>query len=365
MSPVFNRELIYRQPAPAEVYTIILTALVTESVAVYALNMPHGVAGAAIMHGATIFLVALLIRHHDRENDYRLVSFLLPGATVAGPFGAVLCLLAAITQRLCAPNVQSPSEWIERLLEHDADCESARIYERISLGLDDFRAADNVVPFRDILMSGTTLQKQAAVAKISRYFRPQFAPLLLQAARNSNAAVRVQAATALAKIERDFMTRYISLEAALKKLPDEDPAKLKLAELYDDYAFANLLDDYNQQSLRQKAIHLYEACLSREDKAEWRLSLARLYLRQKQPDAAKRWLQPLVDDEQAPVGTLYWYMEALFQLKEYGPLRALAKSRAATLKTADKTDPAFDEIAALLRTWQGTSTADSEVRDAS
>jgi hypothetical protein len=191
-----------------------------------------------------------------------------------------------------------------------------------------------------------------AIAKIARYFRPAFAPLLLQAARDKNAAVRVQAATALAKIERDFMARYIRLENELRDLPDHNPAKLELAELYDDYAHANLLDDNNRQSLRFKAIGIYEACLALSDDPDWRLRLARLYLRENRPEKTCEWLQPLVDQPEPPRGAMFWYMEALFKLKKFDELRQLAGRQAPIIRISS--DPSLGELENLPGVWEGT-----------
>ena len=66
------------------------------------------------------------------------------------------------------------------------------------------------------------LQKQMAIAKITQYFQPRFAPLLLQAVQDSNAAVRVQAATGLAKIEHDFMSQYLHQPEKSAKLRQND-----------------------------------------------------------------------------------------------------------------------------------------------
>ncbi|MGB9152658.1 MAG: hypothetical protein WCD70_06185 [Alphaproteobacteria bacterium] len=341
--PVFRRDLYLRAIGPA-FYGTAIVVLLLESAAAFLLTWKNGLLLAGSIHAVTLALITLMVRLRDRHYDNRFAAFMLPAVAVTGPFGALFCLLAALTHRFSSGDAESPAEWIEKLFERDAEDEGASICERIAMGLDTFKATENVMPFRDILAGGTTLQKQAAVAKISRYFRPQFAPLLLQAARNSNAAVRVQAATALAKIERDFMMRYINLENTFKNIPDHDPAKLKLADLYDDYAYANLLDDQNRHALREKAIHLYESCLGHEDRPEWRVRAARLYLRHEQPEKARQLLRPLVEKNYC--AALYWYMEALFRLKQYAALRDLADTYATDLMSYN--GPGKD----ILQAWQ-------------
>jgi hypothetical protein len=230
-------------------YGVGAAAVIAESAAVLSLDMPNGLIIAAGLHVSTLALAGLTAWRAHRRHGERFSLFLVPLIAATGPFGAGIGLIAALVHLRCEPNAVTPAEWIDGLFERSQDSESVRLHERITFGLDDFESGTSVEPFRDILSGGSVLQKQMAIAKIARYFRPAFAPFLLHAARDSNAAVRVQAATALAKIERDFMARYIKLENDLRDLPDHDPAKLKLAELYDDYAHADLLDDNNRKAL--------------------------------------------------------------------------------------------------------------------
>jgi hypothetical protein len=333
---------------PALFYFVAVAALIAEVAALVLVGLDAGIWLALSLHALAIALV-LAWSSFSRKQNYneRFGSFLLPMTITAGPFGVIICLIASLTYALCAARAPTPSEWIESLFEREADSESTRISERILLGLDDHEEAEKVEPFRDILTGGTVLQKQMATAKIARYFRPQFAPLLLQAAKDSNAAVRVQAATALAKIERDFMMRYIKLENTLKQLSNNNPLKIALAELYDDYAYTGLLDENNRQSLREKAIDIYKACLATRDNQDWRIRLARLYLRQEQPQEACDCLAPLVKSPQVSQRAVHWYMEALFRLKQYDDLRAIAGTAASYAKqTSD--DVTFDETTSVF-----------------
>jgi len=341
------------QSSPALFFGVALASLMAEIGALLVLeNLPTGTLLAVALHLATLTLIILwMLQAHIGQQD-RFGLFLLPLTAAGGPFGAGIALLAAIVYSRNAAEAISPADWISGLFARHQDRESERLHERIALGLDDFESSTSVEPFRDILSGGGVLQKQMAIAKIARYFRPVFAPLLLQAARDTNAAVRVQAATALAKIERDFMARYIRLENELRDLPDNDPAKLKLAELYDDYAHADLLDENNRQSLREKAIQIYEACLAQENNPDWRLKLARLYLRDGKPEKTCEWLRPMMESTDVPRGAMLWYMEALYQLKKFDELRQLASFHVPIIRISN--DAALGEIENLPGVWEGT-----------
>ena len=349
------------QSTPSLFYCVALLALGIELTGLYWISQQVALLQVFGLHITASAIVGLwTFVNRRKSNGQHFSSFLLPLTLAAGPFGIIICLIASLTHALSAPYAMSPSEWIESMFEREPDSESVRLFERITQRMDDFEDAEKVEPFRDILIGGTILQKQMAAAKIARYFRPQFAPLLLQAANDPNAAVRVQAATALAKIERDVMTRYIRLENALKSLDNDDPAKLKLAEFYDDYAFSGLLDDTYRQNLRDKAIVIYKACLATTNDPDCRLRLGRLYLRQNQNEAARDCLMPLVNASADARTARYWYMEALFRLHQYDELRALAENDGNPGHEGSLT---FEEIASLTKVWQAD--AEQEVRHAS
>ncbi|MGE3624058.1 MAG: hypothetical protein AB7H77_09355 [Bdellovibrionales bacterium] len=338
--------------SPGYFHGVAFASLIANCAAILTLNHEYGILLALALYLGSIGLTALSALHSYRRHGERFSLYLLPLLIATGPFGAGIGLIAALIYTRQSPNATSPSEWIDNMFDHHETRESDHLHERISFGLDDFESSTGVEPFRDILSGGGILQKQMAIAKIARYFRPAFAPLLLQAARDRNAAVRVQAATALAKIERDFMARYIRLENELRDLPDHDPAKLELAELYDDYAHADLLDDNNRQSLRIKSIHIYEACLAQHDDPAWRIKLARLYLRENMPEKSCEWLKPLVEAADPQLSAVLWYMEALFRLKRFGELRQLAAAHAPTYRIS--TDAAYNDLANLPLVWEGS-----------
>ncbi len=342
-----------QKKSPALFYGVAMAALLANG------------AGAVVLGQSTqksftalgLYLISLALTgmwaYIANKNDERFGPFLFLMTLTAGPFGAGIVFMAALVHERCAPGAVSPAEWIESLFERAPDRETDRLFERITFGLDDSQAADNVEPFADILLGGTVMQKQMAIAKIARYFRPAFAPLLLQSARDPNAAVRVQAATALAKIERDFMNRYMKLENDLKDVADSNPAKLPLAELYDEYAHAGLLDEGSRHSLRLKAIGIYEACLTERDDPTCRIRLARLYLRQDEAEKARDLLSPLVLQETPPRGALLWYMEALFRLKNFKTLREFSDRYAPQLEKL--TTDSDSEIQNLVNIWQAAA----------
>jgi len=284
---------------------------------------------AIIQHALIASLLGLWVCYSYEKPDNRFALLLLVLTMGAGPLGIAICLLTAASYHYCRADKQiSPCEWINHFFDYEADKESDRVHERIDLGMDT-ASTSHIEPFRDILIGGTVLQKQMAIAKMSRHFHPRFAPILHQAVQDSNAAVRVQAATALAKIEHDFMEQYFRYEN------DGNCDDLKIANLCDNYAHAGLLDEENCISLRSKAIAIYEARLKHCPDPDCQLHLARLYLRQQQPEKTCQLLSDGIATGNTTSSALLWYMEALFRLKKFGQLRQIGKHYAHLLKNFD------------------------------
>jgi hypothetical protein len=239
-----------------------------------------------------------------------------------GPFGAAACLIMPLVYLFCARKVTTPTEWINNLFLQEDD--ENELYERLVLGLDNTSTKHNIEPYRDIISCGTMIQKQTAIAKMTRYFNPEFAPILLQALTDLNASVRVQAAASLAKIEHNFASKYVQLEKSLKGIAYSDPAWLALARVYEDYANTGLLDEYSQQTMRMKAQGIYESYLHCTKDTKVQTQLANLYMKQGQADKANHLLHNIIKaEDDAPATTILCYIESLFSLQKFAELRVI------------------------------------------
>jgi len=319
-----------------------------ESVATY-LFLQDRLLAAFAVHTAFVGLssltAALSVKHKSSGPD-RFCSLII---ALAGPFGVGVCLIATGTYLFCRREAVSPTEWLQRFFDFQKDADFEHLHDRIAFGHEDFAAANGVEPFRDVLASGTVLEKQLMLAKIVRHFRPNHAYLLLQATRDENAAVRVQAATALARIERDFMKRRMLLEKKLAETPRHDSAWIELGILYDDYAYAGLADAEECSAVRNRAIEIFDIHKHRPDAC---LRLARLYLRNNKPHKTCDVLAPLLADNQLPAA-ISWYMEALFRLRRFDKLRAISKFYRKTVSENNEViSPTIENAIAL---WQKPS----------
>ncbi len=296
--------------------------------------------------GITLALVALAWPGGRRERS--ALPWLLPLFTgFGGPLGAMICFVAAMVSLFLKPS--KPEDMFDAMLPDTDQRESAKLYERIAFGLDNV-GGTGVQPLQDILGSGGMLEKQAAIVKITRWFRPQFAPLLRMASLDADASVRVQAATAIAKLERDYMLRYLSLEEDVRHNPSTAKRR-ELAGLCYDFAISGIADEEMCRQLTGRAIALYETLLEEGDTApELRPHLAKLHLQNRHPRQAATLLFPLLENDSMNLEEARLYMEALYELRQYDGLRDLAR-RADFSRHVVPGTPEADDIEQMLRLW--------------
>lgn len=325
---------------------IALAAVMAEAAIAYRLQ-DDGWEQALLRHGGvTLALLALAWPGARRERS--ALPWLLPLFTgFGGPLGAGICFVAAMVSLFLKPS--SPEDLFDAMLPDTEQGESAKLYERIAFGLDNV-GGTGVQPLQDILGSGGMLEKQAAIVKITRWFRPQFAPLLRMASLDADASVRVQAATAIAKLERDYMLRYLTLEQEMKQ-GASTAQRRDMAGLCYDFALSGIADEEMYRQLSARAIALYEELLAEgDDTPELRPHLARLHLENDHPRQTASLLTPLLEDDSMDLEEARLYMEALYEMKQYDSLRDLAK-RADFSRHVVTGTPEAEDIEQMLRLW--------------
>jgi hypothetical protein len=314
-----------------------------------------------MLHVIIMMIGGAWIFHAEQHgNDKRLPVFATVMIGVMGLFGAVVCLVMVAIYTLNRKNATPFTVWFSELFPEDVINDNEVTYERIIFGLDSVAPEVNVEPFHDIFSYGTLQQKQMALMKITRYFRPQFTGVLLRAVNDADMAVRVLAATVITKIERNFMEKTLTLEESLLSDP-ENVSKMKLcAALCDDYAGSGILDAVSEQKSRAKAIELYQQCLAIEPMdMQLHVVLGRLYLQHKQPKKAYLWFKQYIDEHGlTSIDLVLWYMETLLILGFYNKLRSLMKEYPLRFSRVDG-EINQAEITAILHCWnQGIASHD-------
>jgi tetratricopeptide (TPR) repeat protein len=308
----------------------VLMALVTTAIELGALSLLRGAPAnwgiVLAVHLGTCAVVAIAaLTRPDERDEHRLIQTLAVTLPFFGPLAPMaLLLLYPVYLRFRA--TATPFEtWYRELFPRDEDFLSAQLYQSIvrrELPRSDYVP---VVSYMDMMAHGSIAQRIAVIATVARNFRPVFAPVLKAAVADDNPEVRVQAATAIAKLTDDFVGRAQALEVKLAR-DHRDTARLReLAKAYDDYAYTGILDATLEQSNRLRALQLWlNYCELVPDDRDAALAVGRLLMRLERHGMAAEWLERAFAEGRATRQAVLWYMEVLFALGRTDALRAIA-----------------------------------------
>lgn len=259
---------------------------------------------------------------YKRGMDVQHLAILSIVAAVTGIFGAAGALLGFIGSLVFSARAQHFKDWYESIFPTDSVSEPQLIYDRIMEGFDENPSSYGVMPFVDVMRLGSENQKRRALAKMTSRFNPRFAPAFRYALSDNSNTIRVQAATAIAKVERDFMTKLERIELARTVEPNNPVLTMALAKFYDDYAFTGVLDSELEKSNRERAIATYKTYLQQDpNSAEAWIAIGRLLYRNKQWEEAADWFRHAMDRGLRVNSMVLWYFECLFRLGQFKELR--------------------------------------------
>lgn len=281
----------------------------------------------------------------------RFGLFLWITTAAFGPLGGPGTLLAMALERYYARRATSPEEWHAALFPPSEPDVRADLWRRVGQRPHDQPAATEVTSFLDILTFGSVPQRQAAIAIMVQQFDPAFAPALRAALRDEHNVIRVQAATAIARLEQQLFERTVELEGAVAATPEDAGAVLALARHCDDQAFTGLLDAAREQSCRLRAAEYYARYLAlRPEDLGTEFRLARLQLRRGLASEAEPRFRRLLDAGY-PAAAL-WLMECLFALGRFDQVRRVAAG-----VSAAEVERMTPDVRTTVELWTGTGAA--------
>jgi len=316
--------------------------------------VPGAAYGAVAAHLALTVLLALWLAWRQRRGlDLRLPGLLAVTTLFLGPLGPAATLGCAVLFAIFSRYAMGFQDWYLSLFPESQVEPAQELYELIVSGREQAHLAA-AESFTDVMAVGTPQQKQAVIALVARHFRPAFTPALKQGLSDADPSVRVQAATATARVEHEFNERWQTLDKAVASNPQDVATRFALARHLDDYAFCGLLDANREAEVRQKALDGYRACVAMApDDDEIRHDFGRLLLRLDLVEEAADTLECLVD-RASDRRLLVWYAESLFRLGRFADMRALCGRRPEILgPDADLPDTLRDVIAL----WNGRELA--------
>lgn len=276
-----------------------------------------------LIHLAVSAVTALITyAQYKRGMDVQYLAILAIVSSTTGIFGTAGALVGFIGSLIFSARAQHFKDWYESIFPTDSVSEPQLIYDRIMEGFDENPRAYGVMPFVDVMRLGSENQKRRALAKMTSRFNPRFAPAFRVALADNSNTIRVQAATAIAKVERDFMTKLERIELARTREPSNPVLTMALAKFYDDYAFTGVLDAELEKSNRERAIQTYKAYLQQDpNSAEAWIAIGRLLYRNKQWEEAADWFRHAMDRGWRVNTMILWYFECLFRLGQFKELR--------------------------------------------
>jgi len=259
---------------------------------------------------------------YNRGMDVQHLAIMTIVSSVAGLFGTLGALFGFFSTVIFRSRSQEFEDWYESIFPTDLPSDPETIYDRIIEGIDENPSHYSVMPFADVMRLGSENQKRRALAKMTSRFSSRFAPAFRMALADPSNTIRVQAATAVAKVERDFGRKLERIEMARAKDPHNPVLTLALAKFYDDYAFTGVLDPELEKLNRERAINTYKTYLQHDPNASeaW-TAIGRLMFRNKQWADAADWFRHALDRGWTSNTMVLWYFECLFRLGQYRELR--------------------------------------------
>jgi polysaccharide biosynthesis protein PelE len=289
----------------------------------------------------------------NREAHSSSYSLLMVSTVFLGPVGMVGVALTSLIRFHFTDKAQDLESRFLALFPDEASSPPALLCERILNGESGAQIRDTLASFADVMANGAIHERQAVVALISSQFQPAFAPFLYQALSDLEPAVRVQAATAVARLESAFLEKAILLKDRCDHEPARSDLVLSLARHYDEYGNSGLLDPARALATRMESLALYRRCLVHgKNEEQINASIIRLLVHLERQGEAVSNFGPLVDSGQASVHLLTWYAEALYKLGRFSDLRKLCiKFDAPAFSPALLSEPCHQALAL----WAGDS----------
>lgn len=185
---------------------------------------------------------------------------LLLWTLMAGPFGALVSAAFLLPARQATDRASHSSDDAEPATIEMPDERLLRIYTAYldnRIRVSRIEQAKGVLPLIDVIAEGSRNEKLEALAVIARGYHPCFAPAIKCAMMDTDASVRVLAATVLAKLHGTFTQRI----GALQRVNTDDTSVEQLCQLAEarlDYAEAGLMEASRARAEARQAEHALE-----------------------------------------------------------------------------------------------------------
>jgi hypothetical protein len=282
-------------------------------------------------------------------GETRFTLTLTITSCIAGVFGAFGTLLTVLLVFYYSVRAKNFIDWYKSIFPALITSRPEAIYEALQSGREEDVKHYSVIPFMDVIQLGTERQKRQAISRITEQFNPLFAPVLAHALKDRSNSIRVQTATAIAKIENSFSEMVMKIEKLERERPKDPIVKKGLARYYDDYAFTGILDPDRENLNRKKALQKYREYLDMApNDMECRIRIGRLLLRSGESAEAADWFARSFDAGHRDRQLMLWYAQALFESGQFDGLRRLAKE---CMPMIDEVRAFQPQLALAIESW--------------
>jgi hypothetical protein len=313
-----------------------------------AIQLPDRVLELAAAHVAICVLsgAAFLLMSRNGTPSTFVVLYLVSVAAL-GPAGVIGCAWLKLVSLVPLRSAESDEAWYERMLPQVRFDPARRLFELVAWRGPTSSGDSTVASFVDVLELGTVEQKRAVVTRVADHFRPEFAETLRRALNDPEPAIRVQAATAAARVENQFLERSVELEAARTARPEDPELWRQIARHHESYARSGLLDIDRAANERRSALALYRMLLETSGPdPDLTADAARLHLELEEPAAAMGVLTPLLDCHPLPHAVVAPLAQALYLTGRFGLLRDFGDQLLAQLDSGED-----ESVRDALRLW--------------
>ena len=308
-----------------------------------------GMTEMVLFHGIiSVFVVAGSLPWLRRGDSSAGMALYVISLVALGPIGVIGCAMMGLVRWISSRSAISFEEWYERLFPRALADRAQALYELIEWRGAKPSRESTVAPFCDVLDQGSVTQKQSVVTLIADHFKPEFSPALQQALNDPEPAIRVQAATAVARIENHFLQQSVVLQEERAKDPGNSSIMRKIALHHESYARTGLLDSERAASERTIALDINMKLLrASPHDPELVATVARLLLELDRPALAMRLLMPWLRAKSIPHPLVAPMAEALYSLKRLSLLRRISTRLLGSLTASAEDEP----IRASLGLW--------------
>ena len=137
--------------------------------------------------------------------------------SVVGSIGTLFTLILSVFYLRFRTSFE---EWYQSIFPRPELSGPEQIAEEIEIGRDEHPVDYTVMSFMDVMEIGSEQQKRDALSKMTASFSPVFSKSFKRALSDDSSAIRVQAATAITRIENKFHDRLLKIENLYRDHPN-------------------------------------------------------------------------------------------------------------------------------------------------